>query len=152
MRSNIPEISKYAFSRIYPDFVARAKEYGKSVIIGGENYGQGSSREHAAIAPMYLGVKVVIVKSIARIHKKNLINHGVVPMTFKNPEDYDKIEISDELSWNNMDEALEKGIITIKNDTKNFTFEALIELSEEEKGIIMAGGLLPFIKKTFKEA
>ena len=152
MRSNIPEISKYAFSRIYPDFVARAKEYGKSVIIGGENYGQGSSREHAAIAPMYLGVKAVIVKSIARIHKKNLINHGVVPMSFKNSEDYDKIEISDELSWNNMDEALEKGIITIKDDTKNFTFEALIELSEEEKEIIMAGGLLPFIKKIFKEA
>ena len=152
MRSNIPEISKYAFSRIYPDFVARAKEYGKSVIIGGENYGQGSSREHAAIAPMYLGVKAVIVKSIARIHKKNLINHGVVPMSFKNSEDYDKIEISDELSWNNMDEALEKGIITIKDDSKNFTFEALIELSEEEKEIIMAGGLLPFVKKIFKEA
>ena len=152
MRSNIPEISKYAFSRIYPDFVTRAKEYGKSVIIGGENYGQGSSREHAAIAPMYLGVKAVIVKSMARIHKKNLINHGVVPMTFKNPDDYDKIEISDELSWNNMDEALEKGIINIKNITKNFTFEALIELSEEEKEIIKAGGLLPFIKETFKEA
>ena len=95
MRSNIPLMSQYCYHRYDPDFAARAKELGKSIIIGGENYGQGSSREHAAINPMYLGVKAVIAKSIARIHKGNLVNHGIIPMIFADPADYDKLELMD---------------------------------------------------------
>ena len=91
MRSNIPLIAEYAYSRYDKDFVSRAKEMKTSIIVGGENHGQGSSREHAAITPMFLGVKAVLVKSMARIHKNNLINHGVIPMLFENPSDYDSI-------------------------------------------------------------
>ena len=87
MRSNIPLMSKYCYYRYDPEFSERAREMGSSIIIGGENYGQGSSREHAAINPMYLGVKCVIAKSIARIHKGNLVNHGIVPMLFEDPAD-----------------------------------------------------------------
>ena len=93
MRSNIPLMSQYCYHRYDPEFAARAKAMGKSIIIGGENYGQGSSREHAAINPMYLGVKMVIAKSIARIHKGNLINHGIIPMVFADPADYDKLDL-----------------------------------------------------------
>ena len=92
MRSNIPLMSQYCYHRYDPAFAARAKELGKSIIIGGENYGQGSSREHAAINPMYLGVKAVIAKSMARIHKGNLVNHGIIPMLFADPADYDRID------------------------------------------------------------
>ena len=98
MRSNMPLMAQYAYCRYDPEFSKRAQSYGKSIIIGGENYGQGSSREHAAITPMFLGVKAVIAKSMARIHKNNLINHGIVPMVFADPADYDKLELSDELS------------------------------------------------------
>ncbi len=150
MRSNIPEISKYAFSRIYPDFVNRAKEFKTSIIVGGENYGQGSSREHAAIAPMYLGVKAVIAKSLARIHKKNLINHGVVPMTFENPNDYELIEVGDTLSWEDILSALEEGRVEISIKNKNKKFNAKIELSDDEREIIRNGGLLTTIKKKVK--
>ena len=99
MRSNIPLMSQYCYHRYDPEFAARAKAMGKSIIIGGENYGQGSSREHAAINPMYLGVKAVIAKSIARIHKGNLVNHGVIPMLFENPADYDRLDQNDELEF-----------------------------------------------------
>ena len=95
MRSNIPLMSWYCYHRYDPAFVSRAKQMGKSIIIAGENYGQGSSREHAAINPMYLGVKAVIAKSIARIHKGNLINHGIIPMIFASPADYDRLELPD---------------------------------------------------------
>ena len=97
MRSNIPLMSQYCYHRYDPSFAARAKELGKSIIIGGENYGQGSSREHAAINPMYLGVKAVIAKSMARIHKGNLVNHGIIPMIFEDPSDYDRIDQMDDL-------------------------------------------------------
>ena len=99
MRSNIPLMSQYCYARYDPTFSARAREMGISVIIGGENYGQGSSREHAAINPMYLGVKCVIAKSIARIHKGNLVNHGVIPMLFDDPAAYDSIDQMDVLEF-----------------------------------------------------
>ena len=106
MRSNIPLMSQYCYHRYDPEFAARAKEMGQSVIIGGENYGQGSSREHAAINPMYLGVKAVIAKSIARIHKGNLVNHGVIPMLFEDGADYDLLEQTDELHIDNLREQI----------------------------------------------
>lgn len=142
LRSNIPAISQITFSRIDPDFVKRAEGYGKSFIVGGENYGQGSSREHAAIAPMYLGVKAVITKSLARIHKNNLINHGVVPLNFVNLADYDKINQDDELKITNFPEQLKSRNIIVKNLTKGFSFETKTELTEREVNILIDGGQL----------
>lgn len=146
MRSNIPMISEFAFSRYDKDFVARAKEYGKSIIIGGENYGQGSSREHAAICPMYLGVKAVIAKSMARIHKNNLINHGVLPLVFENKNDYDGLEQGDLLEINNCHEEIRNRRVTVYNKTKGTSFTSLVDLSDDEVEIILSGGQLRFIK------
>lgn len=142
LRSNIPAISQITFSRIDPDFVKRAEVYGKSFIVGGENYGQGSSREHAAIAPMYLGVKAVITKSLALIHKNNLINHGVVPLNFVNLADYDKINQDDELKITNFPEQLKSRNIIVENLTKGFSFETKTELTEREVNILIDGGQL----------
>lgn len=130
MRSNIPLMSQYCYHRYAPDFAARAKELGKSIIIGGENYGQGSSREHAAINPMYLGVKCVIAKSIARIHKGNLVNHGIIPMIFANPDDYEKIDLFDELSIENLLEQIPTRKVVVKDITKNFSFEVNLDLTD----------------------
>ena len=147
MRSNIPLMSQYCYHRYDSDFAARAKEMGKSIIIGGENYGQGSSREHAAINPMFLGVKAVIAKSIARIHKGNLINHGIIPMLFQNPEDYDKIELGDELIFENFLDQIAARRVTIENKTKGFSFDVKLELSDNETEIILSGGQLSYLKK-----
>ncbi len=147
MRSNIPLMSQYCYHRYDPDFAARAKEMGKSIIIGGENYGQGSSREHAAINPMFLGVKAVIAKSIARIHKGNLINHGIIPMIFQNPEDYDKIELGNELIFENFLDQIAARRVTIENKTKGFSFDVKLELSDNETEIILSGGQLSYLKK-----
>ncbi len=152
MRSNIPMISEFAFSRYDKDFVARAKEYGKSIIIGGENYGQGSSREHAAICPMYLGVKAVIAKSMARIHKNNLINHGVLPLIFENKKDYDGLEQGDVLEINNCHEDIRNRKVTVYNKTKGTSFSCLVDLSDDEVEIILAGGQLRFIKNQMVNA
>jgi len=145
-RSNIPEISRYVFETVDPEFYRKAKEYGGGFIIGGENYGQGSSREHAALAPKYLGVKAVIVKSFARIHLANLINFGIVPLTFKNPADYDSIDDGDDL-------ALEigdlKGRCILRNRTKGIDIELEHTLSDMDAEILKAGGKLPWIKKKF---
>jgi aconitate hydratase len=146
MRSNMPAMAEYAFSRYDPDFVKRAKEAECSAIIGGENYGQGSSREHAAITPMYLGVRVVLVKSMARIHKANLINHGPLPLLFKNPADYDAISLGDELVIENAPSQLRSGKISIKDKTKGREIEALADLSDEEREIIIAGGQLRYLR------
>ncbi|MEM2451308.1 MAG: aconitate hydratase, partial [Nitrososphaerota archaeon] len=147
LRSNIPEISKYTFSRIDPTFYERARAAKAGVIVGGENYGQGSSREHAAIAPMYLGVKAVIAKSLARIHKENLINFGIIPLTFKDPSDYDKIDVGDELEIPKLAEAVRKGEpIKIINKTKGMEFVTTYSLIERQKEVLLAGGLLPYIK------
>lgn len=152
MRSNIPLISEYAFSRYDKDFVARAKEYGKSIIIGGENYGQGSSREHAAICPMYLGVKAVIAKSMARIHKNNLINHGVLPLIFEDVKDYDNLEQGDVLEITNCEEQIRNKKVKVYNKTKGTYFIALLELSDDEVEVFLAGGQLRYIKKQMATA
>ena len=147
MRSNIPLMSQYCYHRYDPEFAARAKEMGQSIIIGGENYGQGSSREHAAINPMYLGVRAVIAKSIARIHKGNLINHGIIPMIFENPADYDKIEQGDELEINGLLEQMQTKEVEVRNNTKGVTFKARLELSDSELEVISCGGQLRYLKK-----
>lgn len=147
MRSNIPLMSQYCYHRYDPEFAARAKEMGQSIIIGGENYGQGSSREHAAINPMYLGVRAVIAKSIARIHKGNLINHGIIPMIFEDPADYDKIEQGDELEINGLLEQMQTKKVEVRDNTKGVTFKAHLELSDSELEVISCGGQLRYLKK-----
>mgnify|MGYP000111140225 FL=1 len=147
MRSNIPLMSQYCYHRYDPEFAARAKEMGQTIIIGGENYGQGSSREHAAINPMYLGVRAVIAKSIARIHKGNLINHGIIPMIFEDPADYDKIEQGDELEINGLLEQMQTKEVEVRNNTKGVTFKARLELSDSELEVISCGGQLRYLKK-----
>ncbi len=147
LRSNIPEISKYCFAVCDESFHDRALEMGKSIIIGGSNYGQGSSREHAALAPLYLGVKAVITKSFARIHMANLINAGIVPMTFANESDYDRIDQDDELKIENIaDQIAAGGNITVKNVTKGFDFECAVTFSDRQKQMLYAGGLLNYTK------
>ena len=147
MRSNIPLMSQYCYHRYDPEFAARAIEMGQSIIIGGENYGQGSSREHAAINPMYLAVRAVIAKSIARIHKGNLINHGIIPMIFEDPADYDKIEQGDELEINGLLEQMQTKEVEVRDNTKGVTFKARLELSDSELEVISCGGQLRYLKK-----
>ncbi len=151
MRSNIPLMSQYCYHRYAPDFAARAKELGSSIIVGGENYGQGSSREHAAINPMYLGVKCVIAKSIARIHKGNLVNHGVIPMLFENPSDYDKIDLLDELEIDNLLDQIPTREVVVKNVTKDFDFKVKLDLSDNEVEVVLSGGQLRYLKKQLGE-
>lgn len=151
MRSNIPLMSQYCYHRYDPSFASRAKEMGQSFIIGGENYGQGSSREHAAINPMYLGVKAIIAKSIARIHKGNLINHGIIPMIFEDPADYDRLDMEDVLEINQLLDQMKTREIEIKDVTKDFTFKARLELSDSELEVISSGGQLRYLKKQLAE-
>ncbi|TCP53795.1 aconitase [Tumebacillus sp. BK434] len=147
LRSNIPAISEHVYVRVDPNFPSRAKELGKSVIVGGHNYGQGSSREHAALAPMYLGVKAVIVKSYARIHRANLINFGLLPLTFVNEADYDAIEQGDEIAIDNLrDQILAGNELTAKNVTKGTEFKVTHDLTGRQIDIILAGGLLNYTK------
>ena len=151
MRSNIPLMSQYCYTRYDPTFAARAKEMGTSIIIGGENYGQGSSREHAAINPMYLGVKCVIAKSIARIHKGNLVNHGVIPMLFADPAAYDSIDQMDELEIDGLLDQIPTRHITVKNLTKHFEFEADLDMTDNELEVVLAGGQLRYLKKQLEQ-
>lgn len=148
LRSNIPEISKYCFTVCDEDFPSRAKELGKSIIVGGVNYGQGSSREHAALAPLYLGVKAVVVKSFARIHRSNLINAGIVPFTFVNEADYDKISQGDELVIENLRQSITgDGKAMIKDLTSGEEIPVVCELSDRAKEIVLAGGLLSYTRE-----
>lgn len=144
LRSNVPEISKYVFEAIDSSFYKRALEKKGGFIIGGDNYGQGSSREHAALAPKYLGVKAVIVKSFARIHLANLVNFGIVPLTFKNPGDYDRVEPGDVLHVVIGDL---KGEVVLKNVTKGIDIPLVHTLSKLDAEILKVGGKLPWIKK-----
>ncbi|MEG2668905.1 MAG: aconitate hydratase [Oscillospiraceae bacterium] len=147
LRSNIPKISEFCFAVCDEKFHDRALELGKSIIVGGSNYGQGSSREHAALAPLYLGVKAVIVKSFARIHMANLINAGIIPMTFANEADFDKIDQMDELSIKDVvDQINSDNTVKITNVTKNFTFDVVVDLSDRQKEMLIAGGLLNYTK------
>ena len=148
LRSNIPAISNHCFTVCDEEFPSRAKEMGKSIIVGGANYGQGSSREHAALAPLYLGVKAVLVKSFARIHRANLVNAGILPLTFKNEADYENIGLNDELVIENLIDAVENGKnIVVINKTKGVNIECECELSDRAKKIILAGGLLSYTKE-----
>ena len=147
LRSNIPEISKFVYNVIDPNFPERALEKNGGFIVGGENYGQGSSREHAAIAPKYLGIKAVIVKSFARIHLANLINFGIVPLTFEDKEDYNKIEQGDHFEIDLT--TLDTGKVILKNLTKNIEIPLTHSLSETEIEVLKAGGKLPYIRQKF---
>ncbi|GAW91304.1 aconitate hydratase [Calderihabitans maritimus] len=153
LRSNIPAISQYVFSGIDPEFASRAKAAGSGIIVGGHNYGQGSSREHAALAPMYLGIKAVLAKSFARIHKANLINFGIIPLTFMNEEDYENIRQEDKLEIPDVAEQLTKGReLLVKNLTQGTTFRVLHDLSPRQIEIIQAGGLLNYTRNKAGES
>lgn len=145
-RSNIPFLSKFCFSVVDEEFSKRATELKQSVIIGGANYGQGSSREHAALVPLYLGVKAVISKSFARIHSANLINAGIMPLTFENLSDYDEISQNDVLKLSNLFEGFEKGSISLKNLTTGKSYTLKCEFSKRQQDILKAGGLLAYTK------
>ena len=148
LRSNIPAISKHCFTVCDENFPERAENLGKSIIVGGANYGQGSSREHAALAPLHLGVKIVITKSFARIHRSNLINAGILPFTFANENDYDKINEGDEIICENLRETIKNGgNIIVKNKTTGEDIPCVCELSDRAKDIILSGGLLSYTKE-----
>ena len=148
LRSNIPAISRHCFAVCDESFPERAESLGKSVIIGGSNYGQGSSREHAALAPLYLGVKAVITKSFARIHMANLINAGILPLTFENEADYDRIDQGDEIVMENVPAQIKAGdIIKASNKTKGFDFNVVLVASDRQKDMLYAGGLLNYTKQ-----
>ncbi|GAA0819980.1 aconitate hydratase [Clostridium tertium] len=145
-RSNIPYLSEYCFNTVDEGFPKRAKENNGGIIVAGNNYGQGSSREHAALAPLYLGVKAVIAKSFARIHKANLINNGIIPMEFEAEVDYDKVELLDELLISDIKRALIDGKARIKNVTNGTSFNVYINLTGKEVDVIKAGGRLNYVK------
>jgi aconitate hydratase len=147
LRSNIPAISEFVFTAVDPEFTKRAKEYGGGFILGAENYGQGSSREHAALAPMYLGVKAVIVKSFARIHRQNLINFGILPLKLANPVDYDLVDQLDDIEIADIN-TLKAGAseLELVDKTKNVTIKLTHDLSEREIRVVLAGGRLNYIR------
>ncbi len=145
-RSNIPFLSKFCFEVCDPDFPQRAKAAGDGIIVGGSNYGQGSSREHAALVPMYLGIRCVIAKSFARIHIANLINSGILPAVFENPEDYDKLTQDSKLTISNIISGMESGKLTV-TDENGFQFNILCSLTQRQRAILLAGGLLNYTKE-----
>ncbi len=146
-RSNVPEISKFTFEAVDPDFYENAKKAGKGIIVGGENYGQGSSREHAALAPMYLGVKAVIVKSFARIHKANLVNFGIMPLTFKDPSDYENISKNDVIYFPSFADDIKKGsLIKAVNKTTGKEMIFTHDLAKTAAEVLLAGGMLNYTR------
>lgn len=149
LRSNLPAISEHTFAAVDKDFASRAKSSGSGIIIGGENYGQGSSREHAALAPRYLGIKAVLVKSFARIHLANLINFGIIPLTFSDPSDYEALNLNDEVEFENIKDVLDggRGLEASVNGTK---IKVDYSLTKRQKEILFAGGLLNWIKTNSK--
>lgn len=150
-RSNIPYLSQFCFRQCDEHFAENCKKEGKGIIIGGANYGQGSSREHAALVPLYLGIKAVITKSFARIHKANLVNAGIIPLTFVNEADYDRIDQGDELELNGIRAAIENaGSVQLTNRTKGETYELAYELSDRQREMLLAGGLLNYTRETSK--
>ena len=150
-RSNIPYLSQFCFRQCDENFAEHCKEAGSGIIIGGNNYGQGSSREHAALVPLYLGVKAVITKSFARIHKANLVNASILPLNFLNADDYDKISVGDELVLPEIKAELKAGKeITLKNITKNEEYKLICDVSERQVDILCAGGLLDYTKEENK--
>lgn len=150
LRSNIPGISEYVFEKVDPSFAMRAREAGGGLVVGGSNYGQGSSREHAALAPMFLGVKAVLTKSFARIHRDNLINFGILPLIFVDPLDYADISEGDELRIANVREVLKSGVETVQveNVTKGSKYQLKHNLSPRQVNILLEGGLLNYIRQS----
>ncbi len=147
-RSNIPYLSNFCFKQCDEKFAEHCKEAGEGIIIGGSNYGQGSSREHAALVPLYLGIKAVITKSFARIHCANLVNAGIIPFTFKNSEDYDKISVNDELCLPGIRDVISNGkTAVLKNNTTGEEYELDYQLSGRQVDIILAGGLLDYTRE-----
>jgi aconitate hydratase len=145
-RSNIPAISKFVFDQIAPDFADRAKSKPAGAVIGGDNYGQGSSREHAAIAPRYLGIRVKIVKSFARIHKANLVNFGIIPLTFKDPADYDRLKEGDVIAIKGIRNLLTSGATEIPVKVDGRTLITLLDVSDRQRQELVAGGTLNYVK------
>lgn len=145
-RSNIPYLSEFCFNTVDKEFPNRAKENGGGLIIAGDNYGQGSSREHAALAPLYLGIKAVLAKSFARIHKANLINNGIIPLEFKDEKSYDCIDLMDEIICENIKNELKLGEVTFRNNTNGIEFKATVDLTDKEIEVIYAGGRLNYVK------
>jgi aconitate hydratase len=154
MRSNVPALSDHLFERVDKAFIARMNEARKNdrfgIIVAGENYGQGSSREHAALCPMYMGIKAVLVKSLARIHKDNLINYGLLPLLFEDKSDYDKIAQGDVLELNGLPEQLAARRVIVRNKTRSVDISAVLELSDREVTIILAGGKLTYVRDKTK--
>ena len=146
-RSNIPYLSQFCFEVCDPSFADRAKAAGSGVIVGGSNYGQGSSREHAALVPMYLGIRCVIAKSFARIHAANLINAGILPLTFADPRDYDAIEPDTQLYIYNIEEGMKQGRLTVTDQVHGFHFTVNCDMTDRQRAIVMAGGLLNYTKE-----
>ena len=146
-RSNIPFLSQFCYQVCDPDFPQRAKAAGDGVIIGGSNYGQGSSREHAALVPMYLGIRCVVAKSFARIHVANLINAGILPLTFQDPDDYDRIGQGQNLDLKDIDSGMESGtIIGVIRETGE-EIRLCCSFTQRQMGILKAGGLLNYTKE-----
>ncbi|HEU0264521.1 MAG TPA: aconitate hydratase [Geobacterales bacterium] len=146
-RSNIPAISQFVFEQLDPEFPQRAKEMGNGVVIGGENYGQGSSREHAALAPRYLGIRAKIAKSFARIHKANLVNFGILPLTFKEPADYERLRQGERLRFPNIRKLVASGATEIPVEVDGQTIITLLELSPRQRQELLAGGALNFVRQ-----
>ncbi len=146
-RSNIPYLSQFCFGVVDESFPERAKAAGENILVGGSNYGQGSSREHAALVPLYLGVRAVIVKSFARIHIANLINAGILPLTFEHPEDYDRLHQGDELLLDDLDHGLEAGRVTLTDVTTGERIPLTAQLTKRQLGMLRAGGLLAYTKE-----
>lgn len=148
LRSNIPAISDYVFSSVDPEFPERARQCGGGIVLGGENYGQGSSREHAALAPMYLGIKAVVAKAFARIHRQNLINFGILPLKLADPSDYELVHQLDEIEIPNAAEALRSGSteLSLIDKTSNLSIRVTHDLSDREREVVLAGGRLNYIK------
>ena len=149
-RSNIPHLANFCLTPSDADFPSRCQEMQGTeyapIIVAGDNYGQGSSREHAALAPLYLGVKAVIAKSFARIHKANLINNAIIPMTFANPADYDDFNLGDVLSFSDLPAQIKARKVTVKNETTGKTYELALELGDRQERLLLEGGLLTSIK------
>jgi aconitate hydratase len=149
LRSNVPAIAEYLFRYVDPTFVERVKARGGGFVVAAQNYGQGSSREHAALCPMFFGIKAVLAKSFARIHRDNLINYAVLPLAFSDEADYDTLDPEDQLEMRDVRQRLEDGAtrIPVYNRTKQRTFETALELTDRERQIILAGGLLRYVGK-----
>jgi len=146
LRSNIPAISEHVYEQVDPDFPSRARKAGNGVIIGGENYGQGSSREHAAIAPRYLGIRANIAKSFARIHKANLVNFGILPLVFANPADYDHIKQGDRVTLPDVRRLVESGSRELPVQVNSREIVTLLDISERQRKELLAGGTLNYVK------